>query len=635
MNQEELFKAMSELDPQTVEAAEQYTKKAKAKPPIWLKWGALAACAVIILGALFGLPALQYGNPQQVQKGSLNNGGTGTTVTDTSHTSLVPSFTDESDDGTSGEAVSTNTTTTAQSGETTKKPAGTTPTTKGGGWFPTFPSTTKVTTKPTDVIGATTTAKSGGTTQTTTTAKTGNTTQPTGTRSTTATAAPTQPTSKTAASTKSTTVTTATTQSTKPSVKPTGTTKVQPTPSVNYDIPASFKGLKKTLADYPDVSEETAYDHWQRATAARSLQTDILGYYSSVMRYMLSAENENTVCSPLNTYFSFAVLAELAGGNTRQQVLDMLNVSSIESLRSRVTAIWEANYADQSNFQSLLANSVWLKKGVPYSSATLDQLAKSHYASTFIGTPGTAEMNQALRDWTSDNTGHLLDDYVKDMKTRPDMVFEIVSTIYYKAPWQYSFSEKDTKRETFHGTRGDATVDMMHNVEYGDVYLGDNFTAVQLDLRYGGDMIFLLPNKGVNVNALLSDPQLMSVLHKDSSDSRWELRDVHLSLPKFSVSAQSDLIGMLKSFGVTDALSASKSDFTPLTSDRTIALNKAKHAAMVEIDESGLEAAAFTEQEGIEAMAPERIDLRFDRPFLFAVTGVDGSLLFTGVVRNI
>ena len=70
MNQEELFKAMSELDPQTVEAAEQYTKKAKAKPPIWLKWGALAACAVIVLGALFGLPALQYGNPQQVQKGS-------------------------------------------------------------------------------------------------------------------------------------------------------------------------------------------------------------------------------------------------------------------------------------------------------------------------------------------------------------------------------------------------------------------------------------------------------------------------------------------------------------------------------------------------------------------------------------
>ena len=75
--------------------------------------------------------------------------------------------------------------------------------------------------------------------------------------------------------------------------------------------------------------------------------------------------------------------------------------------------------------------------------------------------------------------------------------------------------------------------------------------------------------------------------------------------------------------------------FVPNDLDRTIALNKAKHAAMVEIDESGLEAAAFTEQEGIEAMAPERIDLRFDRPFLFAVTGVDGSLLFTGVVRNI
>ena len=603
MNQEELFKAMSELDPQTVEAAEQYTKKAKAKPPIWLKWGALAACAVIILGALFGLPALQYGNPQQVQKGSLNNGGTGTTVTDTSHTSLVPSFTDESDDGTSGEAVSTNTTTTAQSGETTKKPAGTTPTTKGGGWFPTFPSTTKVTTKPTDVIGATTTAKNGVTTSTT--------------KRTTAA----KPTS--------------TTQTKSTNVQPTTTTKVQPTPSVNYDIPASFKGVKKTLATYPDVSEETFYDQWLRAKAARPLQDDMLGYYSSVMSRLLPAKDANTVCSPLNTYLSFSVLAELSGGNTRQQVLNMLNVSSIESLRSRVTTIWEANYVDLPKYKSLLANSVWLKKGVPYSSETLDQLAESYYASTFIGTPGTSEMDEALRKWTSDNTGHLLDDYVKDMKTTPDLVFEIVSTIYYKAPWATSFDEDATTKATFHGTKGDTTVDMMHNVEHWDVYLGDHFTAVELDLRYGGSMIFLLPKEGVNVNSLLSDPQLMSALHKDSSDSRWEMRNVYLSLPKFSVSGKSDLLGMLKSLGVTDAMNFSESDFTPLTSDRKIALTKADHAAVVQIDEAGLEAAAFTDVQLEEAAAPERIDLVFDRPFMFAVVGSDSSLLFSGVVRNI
>ena len=74
-------------------------------------------------------------------------------------------------------------------------------------------------------------------------------------------------------------------------------------------------------------------------------------------------------------------------------------------------------------------------------------------------------MNEALRTWTDSNTGGLLSDYTKDMSISPDTVLEILSTIYYKAMWRGEFRTDNTTQETFHGTKGDTTVDMMHKTD--------------------------------------------------------------------------------------------------------------------------------------------------------------------------
>lgn len=63
------------------------------------------------------------------------------------------------------------------------------------------------------------------------------------------------------------------------------------------------------------------------------------------------------------------------------------------------------------------------------------------------------------------NTGGLLSDYTKDMSISPDTVLEILSTIYYKAMLHEEFRTDNTTQETFHGTKGDTTVDMMHKTD--------------------------------------------------------------------------------------------------------------------------------------------------------------------------
>lgn len=413
-------------------------------------------------------------------------------------------------------------------------------------------------------------------------------------------------------------------------------------------------GLKTVMAAYPasvaqtmDAQEFMESDaHWdwwdsyrELTTKSAELQSGMDAYYQKLMEQMLVSENENTVCSPINLYIAFAMLAETSDGNTRQQILDMLGAQDMETLRENVSSLWESNYVDTPVLKSVLANSLWLDSEETYNDTTLQRLAEQYYASTFRGTPGSEEMNQALRTWTDDNTGGLLKEYTKDMAIAPDTVFELVSTIYYKAMWRETFWESNTVQETFHGTSEDTDVDMMKKSDHMDVYQGSNFTAVGQSLQDSGSMYFLLPNENTNVNELVSAPELLQVIQNTEDSDNWSSHLVHLSVPKFKVSEKTDLLETLRDLGVTDALDADLADFTPLTGDKeNLCLSKADHAAMLEIDENGVTGAAYTELAVSETAAEipdDEIDFTLDRPFLFLVTGQDGSLLFSGVVRNI
>jgi serine protease inhibitor len=378
-------------------------------------------------------------------------------------------------------------------------------------------------------------------------------------------------------------------------------------------------------------------DYQKKVKASSAAREGMDGYDAAIMEKLLVSDEENTVCSPLNTYFAFAMLAEVSAGNTRQQILDMLGVSDMDTLRENVHALWEGNYADTPMLTSILANSIWLNNDVQYQDETLNTLAGQYYASSFRGKPGSKEMDEALQAWTDENTGGLLSQYTKDLKLDKNTVLALVSTIYYKASWQSDFGQWNTAKETFHGVKGDTEVDMMHQTESMDVCRTDAFTAVNLYLKDSGEMIFFLPDEGTDVNSLLSDPDVLRAVN--FTGGGWDHPLVNLSVPKFRVSAKTDLIETIRALGVTDALNRDTADFTPLTEEaENMRLTEAQHAAMVEIDEKGVTGAAYTEMAVVTEGAvevPEIIDFVLDRPFMFVITGADGSILFSGVVRNI
>ena len=400
-----------------------------------------------------------------------------------------------------------------------------------------------------------------------------------------------------------------------------------------------------------------AYDAWSSSRKALRSGTDYTGLLdgfisSTTTQFLSGAGEENRVYSPINVYMALSMLAETAGENSRTQILDLLGVGSIEALRTRAYALWRDNYRDDGVVTSLLANSLWLRDGMTYSQKTLDTLAEHYYASSFSGAMGSEEYNQALRDWINAQTNGLLAEQAQGLEMAPETVLALASTIYFKAAWSDEFHKDFTEIDTFHALSGDVDAEFMRRTMDSTFYWGDNFTAVQLRFQEGGSMWLILPAEGYSVDQLLQTGEAMEFLLSPKSDQYddkgsvtsqgWtgqKYLTIHLSMPRFDVSSDLDLIEGLQKLGVTDVFDPSLSNFDPLeaSTDDPLYVSQAKHAARVKVDEKGCEAAAYTVlMEACDAAMPpdDEVDFVLDRPFLFSITAESGLPLFTGVVNQ-
>ena len=397
-------------------------------------------------------------------------------------------------------------------------------------------------------------------------------------------------------------------------------------------------------------SEQNWEDWWEQQRALRDASEvydgKLDGYYAaSVPAVLGGAGEENRVFSPVNVYLGLAMLAEATGGESRAQILDLLGCGGVEELREQAGALWNANYQDDGQVTSLLANSLWLSQDLDYTRETMDTLARDYHASSYRGEMGSGEYNEALQSWVNENTGGRLEEQAARLKMNPDTLLALVSTIYYRARWGDEFDSDKTEQDVFHAPGGDVTADFMRQkLILTDYYRGAHFAAVSKELEGWGSMWFFLPDEGSGVDQVLSDGEAVALLGvpREARENRRVL-NVHLSVPKFDVVSDLDLVDSLKTLGVTDVFDPDTADFSPmLPADRLAELlpfvSRVDHAARVTVDEEGCEAAAYTKMDigdgGEVVEEPEEIDFTLDRPFLFAITGGDGELLFTGVVNH-
>ena len=395
--------------------------------------------------------------------------------------------------------------------------------------------------------------------------------------------------------------------------------------------------------DYNNYKEyDKAYNSWRTSQLEQYDQP--AGYADSLVNFwtksvptFLSGEG-NRAYSPVNVYLALAMLAETTGGNSHQEILDLLGANSIEELRTQASHVWNAHYSDDGKTTSLLANSLWLDEAYTFNKGTVQELADSYYASVFHGDLGTDESNDQLRKWLNAQTGNLLTEQAKNTKLSEACVFALCSTVYFAADWEDGFAEKDTAEGLFHCKDQNLTTQFMNKtILIGTYYWGEDFGAVYLRLSSGG-MWLILPDEDKRVEDVLAGSEYLQLTLDPANWKNQKTLMINLSLPKFDISSQADLVEGMKALGLRDIFNYTKSDFTPMTNADELYVGQIDHAVRVAVDEEGLIAAAYTvisaDCGGAPQIPDDKIDFILDRPFLFVVSSHDNLPLFTGVVAQ-
>ena len=392
--------------------------------------------------------------------------------------------------------------------------------------------------------------------------------------------------------------------------------------------------------EYSEVIEASR-SYQEHVSSMRGGGRGLEGFFAGGAADMLTgAGDNNRVYSPLNTYLALAMLAEVTGGESRAQILDLLGQDSIDALRERANRIWTANYRSGDGGKCVPGSSIWLNEDIPLNADTLKTLAADFYSSSFQGDMGSGDYLKCMQSWLNEATGGLLEQQAGDLTMDPNDVLILLVTLWYECGWTEEFPVGNIKTDVFHSPGGDTQAEYMFQSTEGYYYWGGRFSAVYKPLTDGSRMWFILPDEGVDMDELLADAEYRQfAAYAVNPDASWEQRKdvtINLRLPKFDVTSTMDLIDALRAMGVTDCFDSEKADFTPLSEQPGVWVRAVRHGARLLVDEKGVRAASYVEiAAAAESIPPEEeVDFTLDRPFVFLLVSNDNIPLYTGVVNQ-
>ncbi len=355
---------------------------------------------------------------------------------------------------------------------------------------------------------------------------------------------------------------------------------------------------------------------------------------------MLAEPTANTVFSPVNV--ASALLMALCGarGRTAEELARVLHLDSspevaADALRSLSAMLHALTTGESVTLRA--PNTVWVQSGLPLRPEFTGQLtgaAATLADADFAGAPDAAraEINRVIAEQTGGKITDLLPPGTIGSLTR----LVLASAVYLKAAWTNPFPESATEDAPFYPDGPDRpglTVPMMHGTAPRAYLRGDGYQAVLLPYRGAslamavvlpdGPLAALRPKIGAaGLHGLLAGP----VTHQ-----------VALSMPRFRLETEFDLIPALRRLGVSEAF-GDGADFSGITEAEALQIGAVAHKAYIDVDEQGTEAAAATAvimKVSAALRLPPPVTMVVDRPFLFAIVDTATGLpLFLGQVTR-
>ncbi|XP_062852329.1 angiotensinogen [Trichomycterus rosablanca] len=237
------------------------------------------------------------------------------------------------------------------------------------------------------------------------------------------------------------------------------------------------------------------------------------------------------------------------------------------------------------------------------------------------------EAEEQVNGFIQKTSGSKVENIFTDVSQSTNLLF--ASSVHYKGNWRTAFQPEQTTLQDFRiDEKSTVKVPLMtHAGDY--MHLSDpgrKCSVVKLGLSKRTYMLLVLPHEGVRLQDI-ENQLLTEVL--STWNRHLKKRYLELSLPKFSMTAVTDLRSLLSDMAVEKYLLGSDASFERLSTKKNFTVDKVINKVQFEMSEAGAEVQNQTRDDR------DPLKVTVNRPFLFAIVeGNSNTILMLGKILN-
>lgn len=352
--------------------------------------------------------------------------------------------------------------------------------------------------------------------------------------------------------------------------------------------------------------------------------------------------DKNIVVSPARLQAVMVLIANWAEVSMRNKILTKIgsglltledaNILSSKRLVDLTIVDWLKDSTETDNLPTIEQQAIlWIQNGLQVNESSLKKAAEDFAVSLNHVDFNNPELKSVMDKAISDATHGLIKQL--DLQITQDTKAIFADILYFKAKWDNTFDENDTRNQVFYGMREKQNVPMMKITETLAYYENEIVQVVKLPYtciakeKTSFSMRIYLPKPKHDITDILQSPLVCNL----------QYTEVKLSLPRFSVESSINMKQLIENLGLSFIFSSQ--DIIP-ECVKNLQIQQVIQQTKVSIDENGTEAAAVTSVDCILGCCPmEKARpkiMMVNRPFMFEITeDASDTILFAGVINNL
>ena len=349
-----------------------------------------------------------------------------------------------------------------------------------------------------------------------------------------------------------------------------------------------------------------------------------------LLQKVYQSQESSIVLSPLSIQYALGMVNNGASGETEAQLSTVLGQSGREDLNAFCRHLLSDLPRVDPSITLSIANGILLNDAYTLKPAFRQAVEQNYDALVEeMSFANSQAVVGRVNGWCAEKTRGKIPSIISEVN--PDAILFALNAIYFKGSWSDAFNKNYTREQDFRTASGKTVqVQMMHKQD--EFSYGENETFQRLALPYGNcryAMEVFLP-KG-DFKAFLD--YLAKTPWNDLK--RGSYPEVIVSFPRFKTETFQNLNKVLSDLGMPRAFT-NGAQFFDMVEEEGAKISRVLHKALIEVEETGTEAAAVTavEMSRLTSVAdpPKPKVFTADHPFVYVITErSSGAILFTGV----